>query len=275
VTDQATGLIDAQGQRHTRAEGPVRIVSLVPSITELLCALGLAGALVGRTGFCVHPREIVRGVRKLGGTKDVDLEALSALAPTHVVVNIDENTRETYLKLRERVPHVIVTHPNAPQDNPGLYRLLGGIFGREAETARLCEAFAQAEARLERAASGLAPRRVLYLIWRRPWMTVARDTYISAMLRRVRWFTVPVVTSSRYPELSDPELGELGAELCLLSSEPYAFRARHIDEVRALLGASTPVRLIDGEMMSWYGSRAIPALDYLARFAHDATAHAA
>jgi ABC-type Fe3+-hydroxamate transport system substrate-binding protein len=183
------------------------------------------------------------------------------------VVNIDENTRETYLALRSRVPNVIVTHPNAPEDNIGLYRLLGGIFAREREAHALVESYTAADARLTAVASALVPRRVLYLIWRRPWMTVGRDTYISAMLRRVRWHTVPVVTTSRYPEIDERALGELGAEIYLLSSEPYAFRARHVDELRALVGPDAPIRLVDGEMLSWYGSRAIHGLDYLGRIA--------
>ncbi|MBS1216709.1 MAG: periplasmic binding protein, partial [Proteobacteria bacterium] len=102
-------LRDAAGTLHTPATGNVRIVSLVPSITELVVDLGLGRELVGRTGFCVHPRDAVRRIPKVGGTKDVDLDKLRALAPTHVVVNVDENRKETADALREFVPHVIVT----------------------------------------------------------------------------------------------------------------------------------------------------------------------
>ena len=118
----------------------IRIVSLVPSLTELVCALGLRPWLVGRTGFCIHPADLTE-VPKVGGTKDVRLDRVRALAPTHVLVNVDENRRETAEELRTFVPNVVVTHPLGPDDNPPLYRLLGGIFGRDAEAERLCAAF--------------------------------------------------------------------------------------------------------------------------------------
>jgi ABC-type Fe3+-hydroxamate transport system substrate-binding protein len=260
-------LVDAHGQRHPRADACARIVSLVPSITELLFDLGLGAQVVGRTGFCIHPRDAVRAVPKLGGTKDVDMDALVALAPSHVVVNIDENTRETFAELRERVPHVIVTHPNTPRDNLALYELLGAIFNREQEAARLVERFEAALARLQQSTRDQPTRRVLYLIWREPWMTVSRDTYIANMLNLVGWQTVPAANAERYPALSSAALENLDAELCLLSSEPYPFRDKHIAELRGLLGATTPVQLIDGEMVSWYGSRAVDGLDYLADYA--------
>jgi len=120
--------VDAVGTEHAVAGSDARIVSLVPSVTELLCDLGLAAQLVGRTGFCIHPREVVRDIPKVGGTKDVNLDRIRELAPTHLVVNIDENEKETVEELARSVPSVIVTHPLAPEDNLGLYRLLGGIF---------------------------------------------------------------------------------------------------------------------------------------------------
>lgn len=264
---------DAIGQAHARAAPDARIVSLVPSITELLFALGLGPRVIGRTGFCIHPRDGVRGVTKLGGTKDVDLDRLRALAPSHVVVNIDENTRETYAALREFVPHVIVTHPNAPDDNLVLYDLLGRIFACEDAAATLAGAYRAARARI--ANLNLPPRRVLYLIWREPWMTVSPDTYIARMLELVNWHTVPRHCTVRYPSLAAATCRELAPELCLLSSEPYPFRAKHIAEVEALCAAPRRVHLVDGEMLSWYGSRAIAGLDYLAAQAarlHTATA---
>lgn len=253
---------DAIGTEHARAEGSPRIVSLVPSVTELLCALGLGHALVGRTGFCVHPREALRAVRKVGGTKDVRIHEVRALEPTHLIVNIDENRRETVDELAAFVPHVVVTHPCMPDDNPGLYALLGGIFGREAEAAALCADFASAHAEALAVGARLAPESVLYLIWREPWMTVSRATYISAMLASVGWQTWPDTAAARYPafEWSDSSLA--GVQRVLLSSEPYRFRDRHLDEVARL--SARPVTLVDGEMASWYGSRAIAGLRYLA-----------
>ena len=272
VTGVNDALVDAYGQRHLRADECARIVSLVPSITELLFDLELGAQVIGRTGFCIHPRDAVRAVPKLGGTKDVDIDALLTLAPTHVIVNIDENTREIFDQLRERVPHVVVTHPNTPLDNLALYELLGAIFAREAQAAALVTRFKAALAQLHGAIAGQPTRRVLYLIWRDPWMTVSRDTYIANMLALLGWQTVPSTTQQRYPVLTVGALRGLNADLCLLSSEPYPFRDKHIAELQGLLGGDTQVRLIDGEMISWYGSRAIAGLRYLATYGNAACA---
>ena len=121
-------LTDALGTLHAPAPG-ARIVSLVPSITEMLCDLGLAPQMVGRTGFCIHPAAAVRQIPKIGGTKDVNIEKIRKLAPTHLVVNIDENDKPAVERLAEFVPHIVVTHPMGPRDNLPLARLLGGIFG--------------------------------------------------------------------------------------------------------------------------------------------------
>ncbi len=260
-------LVDAVGTRHPPARGDARIVSLVPSITELVCDLGLAAQLVGRTGFCVHPREIVRRIPKVGGTKDVDLDKLRALRATHVILNIDENRKEDARALAEFVPELIVTHPLAPTDNPALYRLIGGIFGREDQAEALCGEFEAAYSALQAAARTFQPDRVLYLIWKNPWMTVSRDTYVSRMLALVKWETIPATCADRYPkiELNNDVLD--GARIVLLSSEPYLFREAHVTELRA----ESPMRekniaLIDGEMIAWYGSRAVEGLGYLRRF---------
>jgi ABC-type Fe3+-hydroxamate transport system substrate-binding protein len=260
-------MIDAAGTRHAPAASDARIVSLVPSITELVCDLGLAPQLVGRTGFCVHPRETMKAIRKVGGTKDVDVEAVRDLAPTHVIVNVDENRKKTVDSIARFVPHVIVTHPLAPRDNLALYRLVGGIFGREREAEALCGRFEAVLADARRAAADFPPERVLYLIWRDPWMTVSRDTYIARMLALVNWATVPERASARYPEIAVDERLLAGVDVVLASSEPYMFRDRHVAELAALPAlAGKRVALIDGEMTSWYGSRAIAGLGYLLRF---------
>lgn len=260
-------LTDAAGTCHAPAGAEARIVSLVPSITELLCDLGLTSQLVGRTGFCIHPRAVLRHVPKLGGTKDVKLDALRALEPTHVILNKDENTLAVANELRRTVPHLIVTHPLGPADNPGLYRLIGGIFGQSAQAEVLCQRFDAALTRTLAAARRFARESVLYLIWRDPWMTVSRDTYISRMLALAGWDTVPAAAVSRYPEIALDESSLNGVRTVLLSSEPYRFREKHLGELRRMKSmGKRQVALIDGEMCSWYGSRAIAGLDYLTAF---------
>lgn len=244
--------------------GDARIVSLVPSITELVCDLGLADQLVGRTGFCIHPSETVRQIPKVGGTKDLKLDRIRDLRPTHVIVNVDENRREDAEALAEFVPEVVITHPLGPRDNPELYRLLGRTFDREAQAEALCGQFEQAYGELTTGPER-STEQVLYLIWRDPWMTISPDTYISRMLELVNWRTHPVETAERYPEIAlEPYGGRI--DRVLLSSEPFHFKEHHLEEVRGLVPGAR-VSLIDGEMTSWYGSRAIQGLRYLAAFA--------
>jgi ABC-type Fe3+-hydroxamate transport system substrate-binding protein len=257
---------------------PPRIASLVPSLTELVFALGLGERLVARTGFCVHPGDRVGAVAKVGGTKDVNLAKLRRLAPTHVLVNVDENRKETIDAIEawgDAAPKIVVTHPRDPVDNLALVDQLATTFagapGVEENAARLRDALADALAATR--ADGRPKRSVLYLIWHEPWMTVARDTYLSRMLARIGWQTLPDATggyagAARYPTLTgnEPWLGAV--ERVLLSSEPFAFQDRHYAEVRALCPAARVLR-VDGELLSWYGSRAVAGLRYLRSLTDD------
>jgi ABC-type Fe3+-hydroxamate transport system substrate-binding protein len=192
-----------------------------------------------------------------------------------VIVNIDENDKPVVDEIARFVPQVIVTHPNAPEDNLSLYRLLGGIFGREMAEEQLSDALRAALGAALRETTALPRENVLYLIWQDPWMTVARDTYISRTLAAVGWDTVPAAANARYPTVDLIDAAR-DATLVMLSSEPYRFRAAHVAAVQQRLDAHAQahadvrlrhqqVMLIDGEMTSWYGSRAIHGLAYLAR----------
>jgi ABC-type Fe3+-hydroxamate transport system substrate-binding protein len=258
VMDPLPTLVDALGQAH-RPAPDARIVSLVPSITELLCELGLAPRLVGRTGFCIHPAATVAAIPKVGGTKDVNVDKIRKLAPTHLVVNIEENEKPTVDRLAEFVPHIVVTHPQAPRDNLALARLMGSIFGARPQAEAWCAAFEREYAALRALAPGPA-RKVLYCIWQDPWMTVGPGTYIAAMLAELGW-TVPLLGPKPYPtfEWSAGLVEQLDA--VLLSTEPYRFTEDHVDALERQIGK--PVLLVDGEMMSWYGSRALAGLRYL------------
>jgi ABC-type Fe3+-hydroxamate transport system substrate-binding protein len=260
--------VDALGVEHPPAGADARIISLVPSLTELLADLGLAAQIVGRTGFCIHPRAAVQNIPKVGGTKDVNVGKIRRLAPTHLVVNIDENALPAVQTLREFVPHVIVTHPQTPQDNLELYGLFGSIFNAQEAAQRLTDEFNAALTALQ--TLRFATQRVLYVIWQDPWMTVARDTYISQTLALVNWRTWPDARGSpqgaaRYPVFKWADVPLRDIELILLSSEPYRFTDAHADALEKQTGK--PVLLIDGEMTSWYGSRAIAGLRYLGEFA--------
>lgn len=260
--------MDAIGVHHVPVTDPARIVSLVPSITELLFTLGLGDQLVGRTHYCIHPRLLVAKIPSVGGTKKIRYARLQALQPTHIIVNIDENRRELAERLIADGFQVIVTHPLTPEDNVPLYRLIGGIFNRMAEAEALVMQFEQALAELRQVAW---PRRqVLYLIWREPWMGISRETYISRMLALVGWETLSIASEARYPELQLDKAFLDEADLVLFSTEPYRFLPEDLETFARDYGCPLEkLRLIDGEMTSWYGSRAIQGLQYLQQLARE------
>jgi len=183
----------------------MRIASLVPSLTELLFSLGLDDLIVARTGFCIHPRERVRNVPKVGGTKDIDIDALLATKPTHLIVNIDENRREAIAELRPHIPEIVVTHPLVPDDNLILYREFGRLFDRTNAAATLAAEYQSTRDELATATTNARPLTVLYLIWKDPWFTVSRSTYVSAMLAGANLVTLPATSEARYPTLTSDD----------------------------------------------------------------------
>jgi ABC-type Fe3+-hydroxamate transport system substrate-binding protein len=251
----------------------IRIASLVPSLTELVVELGLAGQLVARTGFCLHPAAQLRDVPKVGGTKDVNLAKLQQLAPTHVLLNVDENRLETAHALRAMGVELVVTHPLRPHDNLALIDQLVQVFGHLPGVDERSERLRQAlQGELERTAAMVTPaQQVLYLIWHGPWMTVARNTYISRMLASVNWQTLPALEgdergATRYPVVQGDEPWLASVQRVLLSSEPFRFNDVHLRAAQALCPQAN-VQRVDGELLSWYGARAVPGLRYLRELA--------
>ena len=246
-----------------------RIASLVPSITETLFALGLGDQVVARTGFCIHPKPAVLAVPKVGGTKDVNLAKLAKLKPTHVILNPDENTLETLAAIQAftNPPVILSPHPKTIADNVALFKLLGDTFDAPIQAKNLAERFQTCLSAVQ--AKPFKPLRVVYLIWAKPYMTVAANTYIASALAAFNMHAVPdvqaqAVGASRYPVIDDlaSTVRDQAANAVLLSTEPYPFSAQQAQVLQAELGV--PVHLIDGEWTSWYGSRAIEALPALA-----------
>jgi ABC-type Fe3+-hydroxamate transport system substrate-binding protein len=219
----------------------------------------------------VHPARAIASIPRVGGTKTPRLERILELEPTHVLVNVDENRREDAQWLAHRVPTVVVTHPVEVEDHFELFARFGALWDRHAEARAL-------EARLSELLDRLSarpydPLPVLYLIWSDPWMTVGPDTYISRMLARVGLINRPVCGSTdRYPVVMLERLAAAGIAAVLLSSEPYRFRVADRRRLRGSVVSgdacrpSVPILGIDGEMCSWYGSRVIQGLEYLADY---------
>jgi ABC-type Fe3+-hydroxamate transport system substrate-binding protein len=263
---------DALGVYHAPHAAP-RIACLVPSITETLFALGLGEYVVARTGFCIHPEPQICDVPKVGGTKDVNIAKLIETEPTHVIVNIDENRKPDVEKIRRTIPNVIVTHPQIPEDNVALFQLLGHIFHRTQRADELSHDVVQALRDARTLGASVASEAVLYLIWKNPWMTVSRDTYVSAMLATVGWKTLPIQATKRYPEIDDNDAVWQAADRVLLSSEPYSFDESHVNELNASKPLRNAAQLIDGEYPSWYGVRAVEGLRYLASMRFGVNSH--
>jgi ABC-type Fe3+-hydroxamate transport system substrate-binding protein len=239
---------------------PMRIISLVPSQTELLVDLGLIDRLVGVTKFCVHPPGITKQKRIIGGTKNLRLDDIRALRPDLIIANKEENERTQVEELAAEFP-VWVSDITQISDAYRMIRDVGQLTQTSNTALQILAEIEVKQQTLLQAASTSTPKKVLYLIWRDPWMSVGRDTFIHDMLSSCGWQNV-VADRHRYPSLSDMEIRALQPELVLLSSEPYPFKDKHCAELQSLLPASN-IQLVDGEAFSWYGSRMSDGFDYL------------
>jgi ABC-type Fe3+-hydroxamate transport system substrate-binding protein len=233
-----------------------RIISLVPSLTELLIDLGLKEQLIGRTRFCVHPEEEIEDVPIIGGTKNPRVDDIISMKPDIVIANKEENRKEDIEALRSHVP-IELTDIASIEDALITMHDFGKLFDVSEEAHQLINQITEAyEERPDE-----FPLQTAYLIWRDPYMSVGNDTYIHDILQK--WnLTNAFGNQKRYPEVSPLELRQTNLDLILLSSEPYPFKEKHIEEIKEL-NPSARVMLVDGEWFSWYGSRMLPSFKQL------------
>ncbi|MEO6633315.1 MAG: helical backbone metal receptor [Mucilaginibacter sp.] len=234
---------------------PTRIISVVPSQTELLFYLGLNEEVVGITKFCIHPADKFKSVTKIGGTKQLDIDKIKALKPDLIIANKEENERRQLEELMQHFPVWISDIYQLPGALDMIERV-GELVGRREESLVLSNAIDQNFNNLK---PGLSPLRVAYFIWRKPYMVAGHNTFIDAMLEKCGW--VNAFDLQRYPEVDAEMLQDCRPDLILLSSEPYPFKEKHLAELNALV-PSASVKLVDGEMFSWYGSRLLQAPAY-------------
>lgn len=240
---------------------PQRIVSLCPSQTELLYALGAGSRVVGRTTWCIHPAPQVQQATSVGGTKKVNIKKLQALEPDFILCEMEENT-PAMVKQLEAIAPTYVTKVETVGDALAMIHTIGQLLHTVAAAAELVRQIQYAWAHLPQA----LPKRTAYLIWKDPWMLVGQPTYIGSVLEHIGLVNVAAPMKSRYPSVELHELKRLEPELVLLSSEPFEFRQSHLDLLSEEL-PRTQLELVDGEAFSWYGSRMLPAAQYLATFA--------
>lgn len=236
---------------------PRRIISLVPSQTELLHYLGLEQEVAGITKFCIHPNEWFRNKTRVGGTKNIHIDIVRQLQPDLIIANKEENVKGQIEALANEFP-VWVSDVNNLDDALQMIEAVGSMVGRQPQAAELVSSIQQEFDLLSRSIANTL--RVAYLIWRGPYMTVGNDTFIHDMMKRCGFENV-YGDKQRYPETTVDELKALQPQLLLLSSEPYPFQQKHIDELQPHL-PSTRILLVDGEMFSWYGSRLLKAPGY-------------
>jgi ABC-type Fe3+-hydroxamate transport system substrate-binding protein len=233
---------------------PKRIVSLVPSQTELLFDLGLDEEVVGITKFCVHPQEWFRTKKRIGGTKQLHPELIRALKPDLIIANKEENVRDQVEELANEFP-VWTSDVNSLDDAYAMIYTIGNITGRLLPAQRMISRIMYEFSTLP---SGSSKIKAAYLIWKDPYMAVGSDTFINNMLACAGFENIFSV-KSRYPEITVNELHE--CEVLLLSSEPFPFSEKHVEELEPFL-PGIPIVLADGELFSWYGSRLIKAPAY-------------
>lgn len=241
----------------------LRLVSLCPSITELLFDLGAGEALVGRTKFCIHPAGGVRAVEKVGGTKNPKVERIIELAPDVVFMNAEENRAEDAQALEAAGLVVHASLPRTAADTAQMVREIGAATGRSEAAEGIAREIEARAARVQAVARGRPAVRFAYLIWRDPWMSASADTYVSELLGLAGGVNVFAAAAARYPVITPQELRAASPDVVLLSSEPFPFRAGHADELAGLSALPRErIRLVDGELLSWHGSRTPRGIDY-------------
>ena len=248
---------DQMGREITVPFPLQRIISIVPSQTELLFDLGLDKRIVGLTKFCIHPKEKIAGKTKVGGTKQLNIELITSLKPDLIIANKEENEQSQVEELAQHFP-VWISDINDLDSALEMIKSIGNLTGTTEKANVL-------SSKIRTLFGDLPPvktQTVAYLIWRKPYMLAGKGTFIDDMLTRCG--LVNVLTETRYPEAGIDKLAALNPDLVFLSSEPYPFKQKHADELQQAL-PNAEICLVDGEMFSWYGSRMLQAVPYFKR----------
>ena len=253
-------LLRDQLNREIKLKGiPKRIVSLVPSQTELLIDLGLENKLVGVTKFCVHPKHLRSSKTIVGGTKQINIDKIKALNPDVILCNKEENTKEIINAL-ESVAPIHISDIYTIEDTIELISMYGNLFQCQFKAQEVIQYINLEKEKYQEFKPKEANVKIAYFIWKNPWMVAASNTFIDTMMLEAGFKNV-FGGKERYPEidLKDKLLGD--AELLFLSSEPYPFKTKHIKELQQIY-PNKKIVIVDGELFSWYGSRICKSFTY-------------
>jgi iron complex transport system substrate-binding protein len=244
----------------------MRLISLCPSLTELVFDLGRGDDLMGRTKFCVHPVGRVERVESVGGTKNPKVARIVELAPDLVLLNEEENRREDAEALAAAGVRCHVSFPHDVDDTARMVRDIGAVLERPTEAERIATDIERRAARVRGSARQAPAVRYAYLIWRNPWMVAGGDTFVTAMLALPGGVNVFAEHPERYPTITPAELAAADPDAVLLSSEPFPFKEKHAEELAAASGLPRArMHFVDGEYLSWHGSRTPDGIDYAER----------
>jgi ABC-type Fe3+-hydroxamate transport system substrate-binding protein len=254
---------DQLGNHITINFPPKRIISLVPSQTELLFDLGLNDEVVGLTKFCIHPIDKFATRTKVGGTKKLNFEAIRALRPDLIIGNKEENTKAEIELLQQEFP-VWMSDVNTLEQAQQMIIDLANVVDRAPEAAYLSHLIGAGFRDLQTlAAQKQIDTKVAYVIWKDPYMFAGQNTFINDVMTKLGLRNV--ISISRYPEVDFEALKLTNLQFLLLSSEPYPFSEKHVEELRKQL-PDVEIMIVDGEMFSWYGSRLVKAVQYFFEF---------
>lgn len=236
----------------------LKIVSLVPSQTELLFDLGLNEEVIGITKFCIHPDEWFRRKRRVGGTKNLKLDLIRSLKPDLILANKEENVKDQIEELQKEFK-VYVSEISTITDAFKMISEIGQLVNKEKKAIDIIE---NIKIEMSSINVNLPKIKSLYLIWQNPYMVAGSDTFINEMMTIAGFENI--ISNSRYPMLTIEEIKNLNPEAVLLSSEPFPFNEKHIHEMEDLL-PNANIKLVDGELFSWYGSRMLKSFQYFSK----------
>jgi len=255
-------VVDQMGASRLIPEEPIRIISLVPSQTELLIDLGLKDKVVGRTKYCIHPANAVNDIAIIGGTKNPNIASIQELEPDLIIGNKEENNKDDIDKLSKDFP-VWLSDVDDLNSAYNMIAQIGQITNTEQTSQGIVAQLEQDFNKLSALNTGskTKPINCAYLIWKKPYMTIGQDTFISSILTTAG-FNNAFKHLTRYPSITIKNLQQADLDLLMLSSEPYPFKDKHKQELQSFL-PNTHIDIVDGEMFSWYGSRLLKTSAYL------------
>ncbi len=253
-------IVDQIGRSVSLRGVPKRIVSLVPSQTELLCSFGLENHIVGVTKFCVHPNSIRRKAMVIGGTKQIHLEKIELLKPDIILCNKEENTK-SIVEACEGIYPVHVSDIFTIEDSLELIEQYGRLFQKVNEADVLIRSINEKAKEFASFIKNKKTLKTVYFIWKAPWMVAAKETFIDSLLK-LNKFKNAYDEELRYPEIK--LITREDVDLVLLSSEPFPFKTSHKAELKHIY-PNAKIHLVDGEFFSWHGSRLLLAFNYFER----------